>query len=166
MTNCKIYRDYLILLNIKKLAIIQKPYSLVFYSSYLLDLDHGKLEYETQSYQFQWISVCHGRSLLMLLYGSILPYWKQTCLSSGVKSYVGILLRCLKKLTGIIVLALFFLIVFSLIGMGFFMGNLKHKCFRWPQENETEILHNRTRNSCYTRGKNRLLSMSNKLNVS
>ncbi|XP_059560204.1 sodium channel protein type 7 subunit alpha isoform X1 [Myotis daubentonii] len=72
-------------------------------------------------------------------------------LNQGVKSYVGILLQCLKKLTGVIILTLFFLIIFSLIGMGFFMGNLKHKCFRWPQENETETLHNRTRNPCYSR---------------
>ncbi|EPQ02262.1 Sodium channel protein type 7 subunit alpha [Myotis brandtii] len=72
-------------------------------------------------------------------------------LNQGVKSYVGILLQCLKKLTGVIILTLFFLIIFSLIGMGFFMGNLKHKCFRWPQENETETLHNKTRNPCYSR---------------
>lgn len=138
---------------------------MVFYSFYLLDLDDGKLDYETQSYQFQWICICHWRSLLMLLYLSTLLYWKQTCLFSGVKSYVGILLQCLKKLSGVIILTLFFLIIFSLIGMGFFMGNLKHKCFRWPQENETETLHNRTRNSCYSRGKKRLPSISNNLNV-
>ncbi|TKC38595.1 hypothetical protein EI555_006820 [Monodon monoceros] len=41
--------------------------------------------------------------------------------------------------------------IFSLIGMGLFMGNLKHKCLRWPQENETETLHNRTGNSYYIR---------------
>lgn len=68
MPNYKIYCDYIILLSIKTLAIIQKPSSLVFYSFYLLDLDNGKLDYETQSYQFQWICICYGRSLLMLLY--------------------------------------------------------------------------------------------------
>ncbi|XP_047727314.1 sodium channel protein type 7 subunit alpha isoform X3 [Prionailurus viverrinus] len=41
--------------------------------------------------------------------------------------------------------------VFSLIGMGLFMGNLKHKCLRWPQENETVTLHNRTENPYYIR---------------
>uniref|UniRef100_A0A671E5K9 Sodium channel protein type 7 subunit alpha n=1 Tax=Rhinolophus ferrumequinum TaxID=59479 RepID=A0A671E5K9_RHIFE len=72
-------------------------------------------------------------------------------LNQGLKSYVGILLHCLKKLTGVIILALFFLSVFSLIGMELFMGKLKHKCLRWPQENETETLHNRTGNSRYIR---------------
>nr|KAF6451090.1 sodium voltage-gated channel alpha subunit 7 [Molossus molossus] len=72
-------------------------------------------------------------------------------LNQGMKSYVGILFQCLKKLAGVIILTLFFLSLFSLIGMGLFMGKLKHKCFRSPQENETETLHNRTRNTCYTR---------------
>ncbi|XP_046515757.1 sodium channel protein type 7 subunit alpha [Equus quagga] len=72
-------------------------------------------------------------------------------LNQGLKSSVGILIRCLKKLTGVIILTLFFLSIFSLIGMGLFMGNLKHKCLRWPQENETETLHNRTGNPYYIR---------------
>ncbi|GAB5575708.1 sodium channel protein type 7 subunit alpha isoform X2 [Prionailurus iriomotensis] len=69
----------------------------------------------------------------------------------SLKSFVGILTHCLKKLTGVIILTLFFLSVFSLIGMGLFMGNLKHKCLRWPQENETVTLHNRTENPYYIR---------------
>ncbi|XP_043432883.1 sodium channel protein type 7 subunit alpha isoform X1 [Prionailurus bengalensis] len=72
-------------------------------------------------------------------------------LNQGLKSFVGILTHCLKKLTGVIILTLFFLSVFSLIGMGLFMGNLKHKCLRWPQENETVTLHNRTENPYYIR---------------
>ncbi|XP_059251471.1 sodium channel protein type 7 subunit alpha [Mustela nigripes] len=72
-------------------------------------------------------------------------------LNQGLKSFTGILIHCLKKLTGVISLTLFFLTVFSLIGMGLFMGNLKHKCLRWPQENETSTLHNRTENPYYMR---------------
>ncbi|XP_045363580.2 sodium channel protein type 7 subunit alpha isoform X1 [Camelus bactrianus] len=72
-------------------------------------------------------------------------------LNQGLKSFVGILIQCLKKLTGVIILTLFFLSIFSLIGMGLFMGNLKHKCLRWPRENETETLHNRTGNPYYIR---------------
>ncbi|XP_045043336.2 sodium channel protein type 7 subunit alpha isoform X3 [Desmodus rotundus] len=72
-------------------------------------------------------------------------------LNQGLKSYVGILLHCLKKLTGAIILTLIFLSIFSVIGMGLFMGKLKHKCFRWPHENATETMHNRTRNPCYIR---------------
>ncbi|XP_066090015.1 sodium channel protein type 7 subunit alpha [Saccopteryx bilineata] len=69
-------------------------------------------------------------------------------LNQGLKSYVRILLHCLKKLVGAIIFTLFFLNAFSLIGLGLFMGNLKHKCFRMPQGNETEILHNITKHPC------------------
>uniref|UniRef100_F1S1Y6 Sodium channel protein type 7 subunit alpha n=2 Tax=Sus scrofa TaxID=9823 RepID=F1S1Y6_PIG len=72
-------------------------------------------------------------------------------LNQGLKSFARILTHCLKKLTGVIILTLFFLTIFSLIGMELFMGNLKHKCLRWPQENETEMLHNRTGNPYYIR---------------
>ncbi|XP_006153638.1 sodium channel protein type 7 subunit alpha [Tupaia chinensis] len=70
-------------------------------------------------------------------------------LNQGLTSLVGVLMHCLKKLVGVIILTLFFLSIFSVIGMGLFMGNLKHKCLRWPQENENETLYNRTRNSFY-----------------
>ncbi|VTJ84415.1 Hypothetical predicted protein, partial [Marmota monax] len=72
-------------------------------------------------------------------------------LNQGLKSLVETLIQCLKKLFGAIILTLFFLSIFSLIGMGLFMGNLKHKCLRWPQENENETLHNRTGNPYYIR---------------
>ncbi|XP_037705908.1 sodium channel protein type 7 subunit alpha isoform X2 [Choloepus didactylus] len=70
-------------------------------------------------------------------------------LNQGLKSVVGILIHCLKKLTGAIILTLLFLSIFSLIGMELFMGNLKHKCLWWPQENENETLQNRTGNPSY-----------------
>uniref|UniRef100_H0VQI0 Sodium voltage-gated channel alpha subunit 7 n=1 Tax=Cavia porcellus TaxID=10141 RepID=H0VQI0_CAVPO len=70
-------------------------------------------------------------------------------LNQGLKSLVGILIHCLKKLSGAIILTLFFLSIFSLIGMGLFMGNLKHKCLWWPQENKNETLYNRTGNPHY-----------------
>lgn len=71
---------------------------------------------------------------------------------SGLRSIVATLTQCLKKLLGAIVLTLFSLTVFSLLGMGLFMGNLKHKCLRWPQENENETLSNRTGSQYYTPG--------------
>lgn len=131
-----------------------------FYPFYLLDLDNDELDYKTQSYQLRWIMHLPWEKFAN---GTLLRYFiwsKQTFFFSGLKTYLGILLRCLKKLTGVIILTLFFLSVFSLIGMGLFMGNLKHKCLRWPQENETETLFNRTRNPHYLRGKNHLPSMS------
>ncbi|XP_034352035.1 sodium channel protein type 7 subunit alpha isoform X1 [Arvicanthis niloticus] len=70
-------------------------------------------------------------------------------LNYGLQSIVVTLAQCLKKLFGAIALALFSLTVFSLFGMGLFMGNLKHKCLRWPQEYENETLHNRTGSQYY-----------------
>nr|XP_012612502.2 sodium channel protein type 7 subunit alpha [Microcebus murinus] len=89
--------------------------------------------------------------ILMLQTARTLRILKIIPLNPGLQSLVGILIRCLKKLTGVIILTLFFLSIFSLIGMGLFMGNLKHKCLRWPQENENETLHNRTGNPYYIR---------------
>ncbi|XP_069877713.1 sodium channel protein type 7 subunit alpha [Dipodomys merriami] len=70
-------------------------------------------------------------------------------LNQGLNSLVGTLIHGLKKLIGAISLTLLFLSIFSLFGMGLFMGNLKHKCVHWPQENETQ--HNRTGNPYYIR---------------
>ncbi|XP_012511279.1 PREDICTED: sodium channel protein type 7 subunit alpha [Propithecus coquereli] len=89
--------------------------------------------------------------ILMLQTVRTLRILKIIPLNSGLQSLVGILICCLKKLIGVIILTLFFLSIFSLIGMGLFMGNLKHKCLRWPQENENETLHNRTGNPYYIR---------------
>ncbi|XP_004703967.2 sodium channel protein type 7 subunit alpha [Echinops telfairi] len=73
-------------------------------------------------------------------------------LCQGVKSFVGKLSNdCWKRLGGAIALTLLFLSVFSLMGMGLFMGNLKHKCLRWPQESDNGTLYNRTANPYYSR---------------
>lgn len=83
-------------------------------------------------------------SILMLKTIRTFRILKIIPLNHGLQSIVVTLTQCLKKLFGAIALALFFLTVFSLLGMGLFMGNLKHKCLRWPEENENDTLHNRT----------------------
>ncbi|XP_007644469.1 sodium channel protein type 7 subunit alpha isoform X1 [Cricetulus griseus] len=88
--------------------------------------------------------------LLLLKTIRTLRILKLIPLIQGLLSIVATLTQCFKKLFGAIVLTLFFLTVFSLLGMGLFMGNLKHKCLRWPQENETETVHNRTGSQYYT----------------
>ncbi|XP_052038578.1 sodium channel protein type 7 subunit alpha [Apodemus sylvaticus] len=88
-------------------------------------------------------------SLLMLKTVRTLRILKIIPLNHGLQSIVGTLVHCLKKLFGAIALALFSLTVFSLLGMGLFMGNLKHKCLRWPQDNENDTLHNRTGSQYY-----------------
>ena len=120
--------------------------------------------YETQSYWFQWSVHVPWRNCANACFAKgILLYQNQIFFFLGLKSFAGILIHCLKKLTGVISLTLCFLSVFSLTGMGLFMGNLKHKCLRWPQENETATLHNRPENPYYIRGMNHLPSMSKKL---
>ncbi|KAM6178533.1 sodium channel protein type 9 subunit alpha isoform 2-T2 [Rhynchocyon petersi] len=52
----------------------------------------------------------------------------------GLKTIVGALIQSVKKLSDVMILTVFCLSVFALIGLQLFMGNLKHKCFR---ENET-----------------------------
>ena len=59
-------------------------------------------------------------------------------LSSGLKTIVGALIQSVKKLSDVMILTVFCLSVFALIGLQLFMGNLKHKCVRSPLEtNET-----------------------------
>ncbi|KAH0506818.1 Sodium channel protein type 9 subunit alpha [Microtus ochrogaster] len=56
----------------------------------------------------------------------------------GLKTIVGALIQSVKKLSDVMILTVFCLSVFALIGLQLFMGNLKHKCFRKElEENET-----------------------------
>ncbi|XP_029933233.1 sodium channel protein type 4 subunit alpha A [Myripristis murdjan] len=56
----------------------------------------------------------------------------------GLKTIVGALIQSVKKMVDVMILTVFALAVFALIGLQLFMGNLRHKCVRWPIEtNET-----------------------------
>uniref|UniRef100_A0A8C0PA61 Sodium channel protein n=1 Tax=Canis lupus familiaris TaxID=9615 RepID=A0A8C0PA61_CANLF len=56
----------------------------------------------------------------------------------GLKTIVGALIQSVKKLSDVMILTVFCLSVFALIGLQLFMGNLKHKCLRDPlDDNET-----------------------------
>ncbi|XP_032880061.1 sodium channel protein type 2 subunit alpha isoform X2 [Amblyraja radiata] len=50
----------------------------------------------------------------------------------GLKTIVGALIQSVKKLSDVMILTVFCLSVFALIGLQLFMGNLKHKCVQWP----------------------------------
>ncbi|XP_078475469.1 sodium channel protein type 1 subunit alpha-like isoform X1 [Lampetra fluviatilis] len=50
----------------------------------------------------------------------------------GLKTIVGALIQSVKKLSDVMILTVFCLSVFALIGLQLFMGNLRHKCIRWP----------------------------------
>uniref|UniRef100_A0A8B9LQJ1 Sodium channel protein n=1 Tax=Astyanax mexicanus TaxID=7994 RepID=A0A8B9LQJ1_ASTMX len=56
----------------------------------------------------------------------------------GLKTIVGALIQSVKKLSDVMILTVFCLSVFALIGLQLFMGNLRQKCVRWPQSNGTQ----------------------------
>ncbi|XP_047464927.1 sodium channel protein type 4 subunit alpha A [Mugil cephalus] len=56
----------------------------------------------------------------------------------GLKTIVAALIQSVKKMVDVMVLTVFALAVFALVGLQLFMGNLRQKCVRWPiQTNET-----------------------------
>uniref|UniRef100_A0A8C7AAV4 Sodium channel protein n=1 Tax=Neovison vison TaxID=452646 RepID=A0A8C7AAV4_NEOVI len=57
----------------------------------------------------------------------------------GLKTIVGALIQSVKKLSDVMILTVFCLSVFALIGLQLFMGNLKHKCLRDPLENNETL---------------------------
>ncbi|KAM8867062.1 sodium channel protein type 8 subunit alpha-like isoform 1-T1 [Synchiropus picturatus] len=50
----------------------------------------------------------------------------------GLKTIVGALIQSVKKLSDVMILTVFCLSVFALIGLQLFMGNLRNKCVFWP----------------------------------
>uniref|UniRef100_A0AAY4E0Y9 Sodium channel protein n=1 Tax=Denticeps clupeoides TaxID=299321 RepID=A0AAY4E0Y9_9TELE len=67
----------------------------------------------------------------------------------GLKTIVGALIQSVKKLSDVMILTVFCLSVFALIGLQLFMGNLRQKCVRIPlpnsvsnsSQNFTEVLN-------------------------
>ncbi|XP_072523162.1 sodium channel protein type 4 subunit alpha A isoform X2 [Salminus brasiliensis] len=55
----------------------------------------------------------------------------------GLKTIVGALIQSVKKMVDVMILTVFALAVFALIGLQLFMGNLRHKCILWPISNST-----------------------------
>ncbi|KAM9033889.1 sodium channel protein type 3 subunit alpha isoform 5-T5 [Sarcophilus harrisii] len=55
----------------------------------------------------------------------------------GLKTIVGALIQSVKKLSDVMILTVFCLSVFALIGLQLFMGNLRNKCLQWPPGNST-----------------------------
>ncbi|XP_034049280.1 sodium channel protein type 4 subunit alpha A [Thalassophryne amazonica] len=50
----------------------------------------------------------------------------------GLKTIVGALIQSVKKMVDVMILTVFALAVFALVGLQLFMGNLRQKCVRWP----------------------------------
>uniref|UniRef100_A0A3B4UBG3 Sodium channel protein n=1 Tax=Seriola dumerili TaxID=41447 RepID=A0A3B4UBG3_SERDU len=60
----------------------------------------------------------------------------------GLKTIVGALIQSVKKLSDVMILTVFCLSVFALIGLQLFMGNLRHKCVFWPINTTESYLAN------------------------
>ncbi|XP_045560454.1 sodium channel, voltage-gated, type I-like, alpha isoform X1 [Salmo salar] len=58
----------------------------------------------------------------------------------GLKTIVGALIQSVKKLSDVMILTVFCLSVFALVGLQLFMGNLRNKCLRIPL-NSTDLLN-------------------------
>ncbi|XP_042202639.1 sodium channel protein type 8 subunit alpha, partial [Callorhinchus milii] len=56
------------------------------------------------------------------------------CPLPGLKTIVGALIQSVKKLSDVMILTVFCLSVFALIGLQLFMGTLRHKCVFWPPD--------------------------------
>ncbi|XP_075384991.1 sodium channel protein type 1 subunit alpha isoform X5 [Tenrec ecaudatus] len=64
----------------------------------------------------------------------------------GLKTIVGALIQSVKKLSDVMILTVFCLSVFALIGLQLFMGNLRNKCVQWPPTNASLEEHSTERN--------------------
>uniref|UniRef100_A0A672V8L6 Sodium channel protein n=1 Tax=Strigops habroptila TaxID=2489341 RepID=A0A672V8L6_STRHB len=69
----------------------------------------------------------------------VLRALKTVSVIPGLKTIVGALIQSVKKLSDVMILTVFCLSVFALIGLQLFMGNLKNKCLFWPSENSTSF---------------------------
>lgn len=73
-----------------------------------------------------------------------------------MKTIVGALIQSVKKLADVMILTVFCLSVFALIGLQLFMGNLKQKCVRMPNpSNYTEskiLIENMTKTITLDKG--------------
>ncbi|XP_075447764.1 sodium channel protein type 8 subunit alpha isoform X3 [Ascaphus truei] len=63
----------------------------------------------------------------------------------GLKTIVGALIQSVKKLADVMILTVFCLSVFALIGLQLFMGHLRRKCVVWPIDMEETYLSNGSR---------------------
>ncbi|XP_060158309.1 sodium channel protein type 1 subunit alpha isoform X4 [Globicephala melas] len=64
----------------------------------------------------------------------------------GLKTIVGALIQSVKKLSDVMILTVFCLSVFALIGLQLFMGNLRNKCVQWPPTNASLEEHSVEKN--------------------
>ncbi|XP_072307611.1 sodium channel, voltage gated, type VIII, alpha subunit b isoform X1 [Eucyclogobius newberryi] len=75
----------------------------------------------------------------------VLRALKTVAVIPGLKTIVGALIQSVKKLSDVMILTVFCLSVFALIGLQLFMGNLRQKCVIWPINMTEQYLSNGSR---------------------
>ncbi|XP_072770549.1 sodium channel, voltage-gated, type I-like, alpha isoform X2 [Nerophis lumbriciformis] len=78
----------------------------------------------------------------------VLRAFKAISVIPGLKTIVGALFQSVKKLSDVMILTVFCLSVFALIGLQLFMGHLKQKCVFMPIQNNS-IINGTSSNSTY-----------------
>ncbi|XP_044525752.1 sodium channel protein type 9 subunit alpha-like [Gracilinanus agilis] len=72
---------------------------------------------------------------------SVVRILKAVSLTRGTKIIIGTFTQSVRMFCHAVILTVFCLSVFAVMGMQLFMGRLKQKCVQWPQEqNSTEVL--------------------------
>lgn len=75
--------------------------------------------------------------MLLKLLNDINSEWSVIVCLTGLKTIVGALFQSVKKLGDVMILTVFCLSVFALIGLQLFMGHLKQKCVWIPASNSS-----------------------------
>uniref|UniRef100_A0A9J7YQU6 Sodium channel protein n=1 Tax=Cyprinus carpio carpio TaxID=630221 RepID=A0A9J7YQU6_CYPCA len=91
------------------------------------------------TYSYLCSCIDHSHIMFELMCASGVFLTTVAC-SSGLKTIVGALIQSVKKLSDVMILTVFCLSVFALIGLQLFMGNLRQKCVKMPEVNVTENL--------------------------
>lgn len=98
---------------------------------------------------FMAVSFCHPtamiRRCIYLGFQWLCVLTSLALLSAGLKTIVGALIQSVKKLSDVMILTVFCLSVFALIGLQLFMGNLRNKCVIWPINVNETFLDNGSR---------------------
>lgn len=93
------------------------------------------------------------KKVLVLLGLSFSPcFFPLYIVSLGLKIIVGALIQSVKKLANVMILTVFCLSVFALIGLQLFKGNLRYKCVKKNHTDSTirDFLRNKTWESSAT----------------
>ncbi|XP_051842191.1 sodium channel protein type 9 subunit alpha-like [Antechinus flavipes] len=85
----------------------------------------------TMAYLYIFINFFNDSALGIF---SVLRIVKAISLTTGPRAVVGTLTRSVKMFSQTVILIVFCLSVFAVMGMQLFMGKLKQKCLRWPRE--------------------------------